>query len=634
MLRLLTKLQRPTKQRLLLGLDVLLVPASLLSATSLMGSGSLVTSDLMPYPLLVGVLMLTAGVLSYSTGLYRVQLKSYEPSSFVLSAMTGCATAGVLALLEITTLIQLKAALAIVFAMTFAILSITSRMIMLQVLLAAYRMKEPAERVLIYGAGQTGIQLARALRNDPGIAVVGFIDDNSVLSGVRVSGTLVHHAQLLEKVIAREGVQKVVLAMPSIDLARQAQIARRIERTGVAVRRLPTFAQLIDRTISIDRMATILPSDVLGRGTVDQDLMDSSDAYHDRVVMITGAGGSIGSELCRQILASKPRKLVLFEQSEFALFNIDRELETLTEGMPTQLVPVLGSVTDRHCVERTIAEHGVGVILHAAAYKHVPMVQRNPLAGVENNVFGTLTCAQAAVNAGVQRFVLVSTDKAVRPAGLMGATKRLAETVVADLARRSGEAHSTIFSTVRFGNVLGSSGSVMPIFQEQISRGGPVTLTHPAMTRYFMTIQEACQLVLCAGMMAQGGEIFVLDMGQPVRIETLARRMIEQAGLSVRDADNPDGDIEIVATGQRPGEKLEEELSFTAELAPTAHPKLRLADDVFLSEFELARAIQGLRSALQAGDAETLRAEIRRWIARDRAQNGDHAVGEELGSTV
>ena len=344
------------------------------------------------------------------------------------------------------------------------------------------------------------------------------------------------------------------------------------------------------------------------------------------MVLISGAGGSIGSELCRQILGCKPRALVLLDLNEYALFMIDRELRALAEDTPITIVPILGSTTDARLVRSVIQDQQVQVILHAAAYKHVPMVERNPIAGVTNNVFGTLTLAQAALDLGVERFVLISSDKAVRPIGVMGATKRLSEIIVGDLARRSG---GTIFAMARFGNVLGSSGSVVPIFHEQISRGGPVTVTHELVTRYFMTTQEACRLVLWAGTLAEGGEIFVLDMGKPMRILHLARQVIERSGHTVRDAQNPEGDIEIVTTGLRPGEKLHEELSISAQLERTQHPKLSRTREKVLSEFETARALQALRAAIDAGDAKALVEETLRWVKRDIDHNT--VTSEEAG---
>jgi FlaA1/EpsC-like NDP-sugar epimerase len=328
-------------------------------------------------------------------------------------------------------------------------------------------------------------------------------------------------------------------------------------------------------------------------------------------VLVSGGGGSIGLELCRQILGCKPAKLVIFEISEFALHDAQKALAPLALGSGTEIVPILGSVTEPRLVRRVLADHGIDVVMHAAAYKHVPMVEQNALVGMANNVLGTLTLGRAAREAGVERFILVSSDKAVRPTNIMGASKRMAEMVVQDLAQKPGE---TIFSMVRFGNVLGSSGSVVPLFQEQIANGGPVTVTHREVTRYFMTLQEAVSLVLLASSFAEGGEVFVLDMGKPKSILSLARQVIEDAGYTVRDEDNPDGDIEVDIIGLRPGEKLHEELLIGEGHMTTAHEKIFSAREACISEIEVARAVRELREAVATGDDAAARAIAARWV--------------------
>jgi FlaA1/EpsC-like NDP-sugar epimerase len=377
------------------------------------------------------------------------------------------------------------------------------------------------------------------------------------------------------------------------------------------VQALPSFAQLIGEEALVDKLTPVAPQNFLGRATRDVPLQEASGSYQDRVVLVSGAGGSIGSELCRQVLACRPRKLVLYELSELALYTIHQELVQQVEGTDIELVPVLGSVTDPRQVRMVLAHHGVQVVLHAAAYKHVPLVEANPLPGLANNVFGTQTLARAAARCGVERFILISSDKAVRPTNVMGASKRMAELVVQDLATRHP---GTIFTMVRFGNVLGSSGSVVPLFQDQISRGGPVTVTDPRVKRYFMTIREAVQLVLQAGAEAQGGEVFVLDMGEPVSILQLARQVIESAGYSVRDEACPDGDIAIDIIGLRPGEKMEEELTLSPDLITTRHQKIFCAREAVLSEIEVAALIRGLRQAVAAGDERAARHLIERWV--------------------
>jgi FlaA1/EpsC-like NDP-sugar epimerase len=415
----------------------------------------------------------------------------------------------------------------------------------------------------------------------------------------------------LSAIIKDKQIDRVLLAVPSLSQPKQAQLARRLQKTGLEVQALPSFSQLIGEEELVDKLKPVESHTFLGRQQVCDQLERGCESYADRVVLISGAGGSIGSELCRQVLACRPAKLVLYELNELALYNVDMELRSLAEVTGTELIPVLGSVTDPRQVRGVLADHKVQVILHAAAYKHVPLVEANPLAGLANNVFGTQTLAREAAEYGVQRFILISSDKAVRPTNVMGASKRLAELVLQDLETRYP---NTVFTMVRFGNVLGSSGSVVPLFQEQIRRGGPVTVTDPNVTRYFMTIQEAVRLVLTAGSMARGGEVFVLDMGQPVSIIRLARQVIESTGYTVRDAANPTGDIEIEIIGLRPGEKIEEELTLTRDRIATRHQKIFCAREDHLSEIEVAAVLRGLREALANSDEAAARGLILRWV--------------------
>jgi len=604
-------LGRSQKVIILLAVDIVLVPLSILLAVAVQ------LNTLSPFAWLVTLwpvvlaLMICAGVGAFALGIPRIQLKSYHLSAVGRSAVLAVLLGMGFAVLVRFSGLSLPPGIYVVFALCFLFLTVASRVLMLQALLAIYRGDGKHIRVLIYGAGATGMQLALALRSHESITPVAFIDDNTVLQKLTVAGLPVYRPQRLPALIAAHGIDRVLLAMPSLSQPRQTQIARRVGDMGVEVQALPSFAQLIGEEALVEKLAPVLPGALLGRARLDEALMGSRAGYRDKTVLISGAGGSIGSELCRQILNCRPARLVLMELSEFALYSIDRELMALAEGTGCEIVPVLGSVTDRRQVRSTLEQYGVQVVLHAAAYKHVPLVQANPVAGLVNNVLGTRTLALAARAAGVERFILISTDKAVRPEGVMGASKRLAELVVGDLARRSSH---TIFSMVRFGNVLGSSGSVIPLFQEQISRGGPVTVTDARVTRYFMTVQEAAQLVLRAGSMATGGEIFVLDMGQPVAIRKLARQVIEASGYTVRDVENPEGDIEIVFTGMRPGEKLHEELSIGEGLVTTAHPKIFQAREDILSEFEIARALRALRISLISGNPDHVRNEALRLV--------------------
>lgn len=455
-----------------------------------------------------------------------------------------------------------------------------------------------SERVLIYGAGRAGTQLSAALMASGEYWPIAFVDDRLDKQGRLVSGLRVFAPEQLEKLRQRLKFKRVLLAMPSASPKRRADIVKALEPLAVKVMVLPGVDELACGAKRADELREVQVEDLLGREPVapDAELMDAFIA--GKSVMITGAGGSIGSELCRQVLARGARKLVLFEMSEFALYNIERELSCLVADCgTTEIVPVLGSVLDRAAVERALQRNGVQTIYHAAAYKHVPLVEGNILSGVQNNIMGTRTVAESAVSCGVANFVLVSSDKAVRPTSVMGATKRVQELIVQAMA---ADCPGMRVSMVRFGNVLASSGSVVPLFREQIRNGGPVTVTHEDVTRYFMTIPEAAQLVIQAGALGGKGDIFVLDMGEPVRIYDLARRMIHLSGLEVRDEENPSGAIEVVVTGLRPGEKLYEELLIDAAAEPTRHKRISRAREAGLSRSVLNQKLAALESAVSA----------------------------------
>lgn len=611
MLNFINSLSRSQKAYILLAIDLGLIPLALLFtfAVQALPSPPLDTlvrvSPILPYLLLVG-----AG-LSLWLGIPHIQLNAYERTAVGLTAVFSLLLAGAAAVMAGLAGLALPLGTYVMFGISYFLFSVASRAVLYQVVMAIYRRAQPMRRVLIYGAGTTGTQLAQALRAHDSIDPVAFVDDNTSLQGMILAGLPVYPPARIAELVETRRVARVLLAMPSLSQPKQAQIARRLQKMGLHVQALPSFAQLIGEEALIDKLTPVAPKNFLGRQSNDGSLGDACDSYEGRSVLVSGAGGSIGSELCRQLLGCRPARVVLYELSELALYTVHQELEQLTEGTAIEIVPVLGSVTDPRQVRKVLAEHKVQVVLHAAAYKHVPLVESNPLTGLANNVFGTQTLAREAAEAGVERFILVSSDKAVRPTNVMGASKRLAELVVQDLATR----HSgTVFTMVRFGNVLGSSGSVVPLFQEQISRGGPVTVTDPRVKRFFMTIREAVQLVLKAGAAAKGGEVFVLDMGEPVPIMKLARQVIESAGYTVRDAANPDGDIEIEIIGLRPGEKLEEELTLSDDLIGTRYQKIFCARESALSEIEVAAVLRGLREALAASDAEMARAVIRRWV--------------------
>ena len=611
MLRLIMSLTRKQKGFILLGFDLVLVPCALLFAFGLQSLPTSAIDTLWMSGPIIPYLMFIGAVTSIWFGLPYVQLKAYEGRAVTMTAVYSTVVASAAVPLTWLSGQTLPPGTYVMFGIALFLFTVASRVLMYQVLVTIYRKSEPRCRVLIYGAGTTGTQLATALRTHDTIDPVAFVDDNKSLQGVMLAGLPVHPPARIAQIVEERSIHRVLLAMPSLSQPKQAQIARRLQQMGLEVQSLPSFAQLIGEEALIDKLAPVASQSFLGRSVNDVGFEDAAENYKDRVVLVSGAGGSIGSELCRQILSCRPRKLVLYELSELALYNVDKEFRDLMEGSDIELVSVLGSVTDSRQVRKVLHENDVDVVLHAAAYKHVPLVESNPLSGLINNVFGTQTLAREAADAGVERFILVSSDKAVRPTNVMGASKRMAELVIQDLAMRRRQ---TVFTMVRFGNVLGSSGSVVPLFQEQISRGGPVTVTDLRVKRYFMTIREAVQLVLTAGAEAKGGEVFVLDMGDPVPVIQLARQVIEANGYQVRDDSNPEGDIEIVEIGLRPGEKLEEELSMSGDLIGTRHRKIFNVQELPLSELEVASMLRGLKEAMAAMDEDAARHVVQRWV--------------------
>jgi len=484
------------------------------------------------------------------------------------------------------------------------------------------------KNVVIYGAGNAGVQLASALGYGREFRPIAFIDDDVLLQKQKVNGLRIYPLSSLRYLIERHQVSDILLAMPSANRARKSEIIRLLEPFAVHVMSMPGLSDIAQGKVTVDALQEVDIADLLGRDAVapDQSLLHANIA--GKVVMVTGAGGSIGSELCRQIIRLQPNSLILFEISEFALYAIEKELQhllakrrigsRLADGIPAipgdinnaeeiKLIPVLGSVTNAKRCEKICNTFKVQTIYHAAAYKHVPMVEKNPGEAVWNNIFGTLHVAQAAIKADVETFVLISTDKAVRPTNTMGATKRFAELILQALSLNAVNNLRTRFTMVRFGNVLGSSGSVVPLFKEQIARGGPVTVTDERIIRYFMTIPEASQLVIQAGAMGHGGDVFVLDMGEPIRIVDLAKRMIHLSGLEIKDAEHPDGDIEISYTGLRPGEKLYEELLIGDNVSKTDHARIMRAQELVIPWAELEKMLATLEQATEDDDFERVR---------------------------
>ena len=454
-------------------------------------------------------------------------------------------------------------------------------------------------RVAVYGAGSAGVQLAAALRHAGSHNVELFLDDEPRLWRRDINGIPIQPPQVLRERLG--DVDQVLLAIPSLSRSHRRRIVDGLQEFGIPVLQVPSVEDITSGRTRIDALRPVAIEELLGRDAVPPNPQLLGPGIAGQAVLVSGAGGSIGAELCRQILALGPRRLVLLERSEPSLYAIDQELRrSLPAG--TELVAVLGSAADGQLASRVLQEQAVQVVFHAAAYKHVPLVQANPLAGLANNVLGTLALARAAARSGVASFTLISTDKAVRPTNVMGASKRAAELVIQALAQELA-ADPIRLAMVRFGNVLGSSGSVVPLFREQITKGGPITLTHPEIIRFFMTIPEAAQLVLQAAVLARGGDLFLLDMGEPVRIHDLAKQMVRLSGLSLRDAQHPQGDIEIVCTGLRPGEKLYEELLIDAESEPTAHPLIYRATERFIPPDQLWPQIDDMEAAIRRQDA-------------------------------
>jgi len=547
-------------------------------------------------------------------GLYRQVVRYVGPDAFFTVVKGVTVTALVIA--AVAYLVPLRGfprsvpiifwmiALAYVAGTRFAVRGIFTWM------MHAGGLREP---VLVWGAGSNGAELVRASRTQGELEVVAFIDDKPAVQGNYIDGVFVYPPEQLAQVLEKENVREVLVTVSSVATSRRSRILRTLEPHAVHVRLIPDMTDLLSGRDSLLNAREVGIQDLLGRDAVEplEHLLKGS--VIGQSVMVTGAGGSIGSELCRQIVTQRPRLLIMLDQSEYGLYEAHKQILELTrrEELPVTILTVLGSVTNRMLMERTLARHSVDTLYHAAAYKHVSLVERNAIQGIKNNTFGTLYAAEAAIATGVSNFILISTDKAVRTTNVMGASKRLAEMVLQALQETT---NSTTFSMVRFGNVLGSSGSVVPLFLEQIRQGGPVTVTHPEVTRYFMTIPEAAQLVLQAASMARGGDVFLLDMGTPVKILDLAKRMIRLKGFRPKTQDSPDGDIAIEITGLKPGEKLYEELLMGEAAAGTDHRKIMRAEENFVSWAELRGALNTLEQACDAYDFEAIKAFIENLV--------------------
>lgn len=548
----------------------------------------------------------------YGLGLYRAVVRYIAAGDLVMIALGAVISGVILAVISQADGLPIPRAVPLIY-MALAFLGLGGVRFGFRelVLNSQNRRKQP---VVIYGAGASGRQLLQLLRQGSEYLPVAFVDDSRQAQGMLVAGLRVHSPKQLTHLIATEGVEVVLLALPSASKRRRSEILKSLEDLPLHLRTIPGLDELVNGKAKIDDLNEIGIEDLLGRDPIAPraDLLSAN--IHGKVVMVTGAGGSIGSELCRQILRQQPQVLVLFELSELALYSIEQELVAFRDvnSLKVQICPVLGSVQSADRVARTLRDFKVQTVYHAAAYKHVPLVEDNVVEGIRNNVHGTLAVAEAAIAAGVESFILISTDKAVRPTSIMGASKRLAEMICQTLAK-SQNGTGTKLSMVRFGNVLGSSGSVIPLFRRQIAQGGPITVTHPDITRFFMTIPEAAQLVIQAGAMAQGGDVFVLDMGEPVRIADLAAQMARLHGL--KPVPMPDGrrveiqpdEIGILFTQLRPGEKLYEELLISNDPKPSAHPRIMTATDPCGSLDSISAILADLSAACEAGDVARIR---------------------------
>ncbi len=560
---------------------------------SLVQIGLLVAAPLVAMPIL------------YRFGFYRVVVR-YVTEATIWTIMQALALSiplwlGIVYMTELQGLQGVPRSVPAIYFVIACGLLAASRLVAKRLLGAVVESAVNQKRMLIYGAGPVGRQLAAALKVDPLNMPMAFIDDDPGLRGADVGGLQVYDPSRIIELIDTLQIQEVIVCSDAVDARSKSAVFRMLSKSPVRISYLPTVTSNWGGDL-VSRVREIGIADLLGRPMVTPDPAILAAPVAGKTVLVTGAGGSIGSELCRQIVALGPKSLILFDLDEFALYEIER---TLPRKDGDSIVPVLGSVTDRNAVRRLFEAHSIDTVFHAAAYKHVPMVEANPLAGIENNVLGTWNIAEAAFDAGVEYFVLISTDKAVRPSNVMGATKRWAEIIVRSFVTRSAAGEGTRrFCAVRFGNVIGSQGSVVPLFKEQIENGGPLTLTDENMTRYFMSVNEAAELIIQAASLSRAGEIFLLDMGEPVRIRDLAENMVRFAGLSIRDAENPAGDIELKVVGARPGEKIFEELFYDpASVERTSHPKIMFGVKPPRRSGDVGEALARLEAAVRAGDA-------------------------------
>ena len=610
---LILKRPRSEKRLLLLALDIMLIPITLWVSFKLSINEPLLDNNVNWYVFPIAILV--AVPIFMKLGLYRAIIKYFRSQAIgailLATLLSTMVWIGILSLFKITN-IPISTVL-LYWLGTFMCITVT-RLGAQQWLYGEFSKVSTANRVLIYGAGDAGSQLAMVLKPDKAYSLIGFIDDDKNLKGWNILGLRVFSPLELPEVIKNKSVNEVILAMPSANKNHRRNILEQLEKYPVYVRSIPAFADLVSGKLQTTDIKDIDIDDLLGRNIVEPDSSLLPTNITNKTVMVTGAGGSIGSELCRQIISLSPKKLILLEQSEFALYKVEQELEELMRQntKKIEINRVLGSITNKVLLQRLFQSKTIQTIYHAAAYKHVPLVEENPVAGLSNNVFGTQLLAETAMNAEVEAFILISTDKAVRPTNIMGCSKRIAELVLQALSERPNS--KTTFTMVRFGNVLGSSGSVVPKFRQQIKAGGPITVTHKEITRFFMSIPEAVQLVIQAGAMAKGGDVFVLDMGDSVKISDLAERMIKLSGLSVKNDKNPEGDIEIEYSGLRPGEKLYEELLIGENVSGTQHSRIMRANEAYMSWNDLQEHLYSLQAAMQQANVTEIKSRLTKIV--------------------
>ena len=612
----LLNIPRQAKQLIVVLADLLMAWLAVVLAVDLRFEASLPVGPIHAWLFALAVAL--ALPIFMTTGLYRAIFRyAGLQVIFTLNKTLALYTALYLLVFSVVGVPGVPRSLGLAQPMVFAFLVMSSRLFARHWLggMGLKARMNLAKPVLIYGAGSAGRQLANSIYQSQEVVAVGYVDDDDRLHGHSLNGLTIHDPQTLARVVADKQVVEIYLALPSVSRKRRNEIIEALKPLSVKVLTLPGLMDLTSGKVAVSDLKELDIEDLLGRESVPPNPLMMAKNTTGKVVLVTGAGGSIGSELCRQILKAQPARLLLVELTEFALYAIEQDLQKQlqAEGGSTELVPLLADVRSAARMAEIMRTWRPHAVYHAAAYKHVPLVEHNPAEGLRNNVLGTLNTAEQALTHGVSEFVLVSTDKAVRPTNVMGASKRLAEMVLQAIAQRSSQV-KTRFSMVRFGNVLGSSGSVVPLFRQQIQQGGPITLTDARITRYFMTIPEAAQLVIQAGAMASGGDVFVLDMGESVKIMDLARRMIELSGLTVQDEANPNGDIAIEVTGLRPGEKLYEELLIGDNPMPTQHPRIMKAHEEFLPWPELQAQLTELMQAVETNNVPAMRAQIQHLV--------------------